>query len=224
MRHIRKRLDIQIIPNHWEDGHDNIGIDCTTQEVMTIEGKWKASQPLIERTIVGILSHETIEYMLFNERNSIHYLLGSRQTTKDYEGQNHGLVFSKRRLREIANSKWASFLSEDEKPAPQKSQGTPDSFRTQTASPMPQNSEAQPDKTRSKRIFTAQPKKGTANTDFTEPFAPLYKGRGSVAEQQTVFHLKPALFVEVATTSQQPEPDAETKKQSEVQPAGCCCV
>ncbi|MCL5877153.1 MAG: hypothetical protein M1540_05010 [Candidatus Bathyarchaeota archaeon] len=32
------------------------------------------------------------------------------------------------------------------------------------------------------------------------------------------------LLEEAATTSQQPEPDAENKAQSLAQPVGCCCV
>lgn len=67
-----------------------------------IEDTWDIPQELIEEAMVGLISHETIEWLIHtmffhSDLNSdIHDLIGNNQTFKEYAKTQNGIVIRKR--------------------------------------------------------------------------------------------------------------------------------
>ena len=67
------------------------------KRLITIEGVWTLQQLTIEKAIVGLLSHETIEYLVWKfVDDNIHQLLGECNTSQ-YIKAYHGLPEKKKR-------------------------------------------------------------------------------------------------------------------------------
>jgi hypothetical protein len=64
---------------------------------IVIEDTWDLSNEVIENAMVGLISHETIEYLVhcLEEEDCVdlHELIGSGQEVSDYIGNTDGLVF-----------------------------------------------------------------------------------------------------------------------------------
>jgi hypothetical protein len=92
-------------------GHKNcIGIIRGNDEII-IEDVWTVNEKTLEESMVGLFSHETIEWVYyrlidddFDTSVSIHDFLGCKQKFDDYAGNTDGLVYSKRKLADNKKS------------------------------------------------------------------------------------------------------------------------
>jgi hypothetical protein len=95
-------LDLAISPNRCET-KNCIGVEGST---IVIENVWTLKESVIEEAMVGLLSHETIEYLLMDNKEindhksaiSIHDLIGWHQKVKDYVFNTDGLVCTKKKF------------------------------------------------------------------------------------------------------------------------------
>jgi len=93
------------------------GFGQKPKRLIIIEDEWVESREIIEDAIIGLISHETIEFLLaqmdyeiiFTSRGlhkenlnrlalimDIHQLIGEGQTVKDYCGNHDGIVETNR--------------------------------------------------------------------------------------------------------------------------------
>lgn len=69
------------------------------QPIIVIEDVWDCPQKIIEKAIVGMISHETIEYLIAETEVEagdiwdVHDLIGKGQRVRDYIDNLDGLVF-----------------------------------------------------------------------------------------------------------------------------------
>lgn len=90
----KKNLLVRISP--YKCGNENC-IKVWEGEIW-IEDSWTLNQSTIQKAIVGLISHETIEWVLekITPLEDIHSLIGSHQKIEDYIGNTDGIVYPKK--------------------------------------------------------------------------------------------------------------------------------
>jgi len=92
---------VDITVRHVYCGNKNcIGVEATSLKIpprlIVIEDVWDVPSSVIEDAFIGLISHETIEWLLValfpKELLLLHDLIGSRQIIKDYMGNADGIV------------------------------------------------------------------------------------------------------------------------------------
>jgi len=72
---------------------------------IVIEDVWEEPVEVIERAMVGLISHETIEYLLFviesGSSSNMHDLIGKEQSTESYLDNTDGIVLGDNCAREL---------------------------------------------------------------------------------------------------------------------------
>ena len=95
-------MDVTISPNFCGNksciGLMGFNFVQKPKRLIVIEDEWVEPQEIIEDAIVGLISHETIEFLIseieFEAGDiwDIHDLIGKGQTTEDYRGNLDGIV------------------------------------------------------------------------------------------------------------------------------------
>jgi len=100
-------MDVQLKPTYWKQPC-GIGLapfypSKGPKPLIIIGDKWDISEEIIEQSIVGLLSHETVEFLIFKFQGpshpvyvqdlpNIHNLIGENQQIVDYVENTNGIV------------------------------------------------------------------------------------------------------------------------------------
>lgn len=104
----RRRLLITISPVYC--GNNNCisaGSYTEGKNIIVIEDKWTVKQKTIEEAIEGLISHETIEWLLTKISEikdtivCLHDIVGSKQKVRDYVGNTDGIVWNRKDSRTL---------------------------------------------------------------------------------------------------------------------------
>ncbi len=77
------------------------------RNIIVIEDKWTVKSKAIEDAIEGLISHETVEWLLTNipevkkSLTCIHDIIGIRQKIRDYTRNTDGIVWNRKDKRTL---------------------------------------------------------------------------------------------------------------------------